>query len=92
MRAARRQRATVAETRAADLQRALGILWGPAVVVAMVYLLGRGWFPDLRQPGGDWGRAAAPALLAVVLAQKIAARLSTGERRRTPVRVALAAV
>src|SRR6185436_16709672 len=48
------------------------------------YLLWRGWFPDLRQPGADWGRAAAAALLAAVLATKVAARLQTSERRRTP--------
>src|SRR2546423_11485466 len=67
-----------------EAQRAFRASWGPAVVAAMVYLLARGWFPDLRQPGADWGRAAAAALLAAVLATKIAARLAISERRRAP--------
>jgi two-component system cell cycle response regulator len=67
-----------------ELHRALRASWGFTVVAAMVYLLWRGWFPDLRLPGADWGRAAAAALLATVLATKVAARLRTSERRRTP--------
>jgi two-component system cell cycle response regulator len=72
-----------------EIERVLRACWGSLVVAAMIYLLGRGWFPDLRKPGGDWGRAAAPALLAVVLASKVAARLHTRERRRAPLREAL---
>jgi two-component system cell cycle response regulator len=67
-----------------EVQRALRASWGFSVTGVMVYLLWRGWFPDLRQPGADWGRAAAAALLAAVLATKVAARLQTSERRRTP--------
>jgi two-component system cell cycle response regulator len=67
-----------------EVHRGLRASWGFTVVAAMAYLLWRGWFPDLRQPGADWGRAAAAALLATVLATKIAARLRTSERRRTP--------
>src|SRR5205809_916656 len=67
-----------------EVHRALRASWGFSVVGAMVYLLGRGWFPDLRMPGADWGRAAAAALLATVLATKVSARLRTSERRRTP--------
>jgi two-component system cell cycle response regulator len=72
-----------------ELHRALRASWGPMVVAAMVYLLWRGWFPDLRLPGADWGRAAAAALLAAVLATKVAARLRTSERRRAPIREVL---
>ena len=67
-----------------EVQRALRASWGFSVSGVMVYLLWRGWFPDLRMPGADWGRAAAAALLAAVLATKVAARLQTSERRRTP--------
>src|SRR2546423_14742643 len=67
-----------------EAQRAFRASWGPAVVAAMVYLLARGWFPDLRQPGADWGRAAAAALLAAVLAPKIAARPAPTGRRGGP--------
>jgi diguanylate cyclase (GGDEF)-like protein len=69
-----------------EVNRAVRASWGFAVVAGMIYLLGRGWFPDLRLPGADWGRAAAAALLAAVLATKVAARLRTSERRRTPSR------
>src|SRR3954462_767850 len=67
-----------------EIQRAIRASWGLSVIGGMVYLLWRGWFPDLRLPGADWGRAAAAALLAAGLATKVAARLQTSERRRTP--------
>jgi two-component system cell cycle response regulator len=62
---------------------------GFAVSAAFVVLLWRGWFPDLRLPGAGFGRAAAAAILTAVLAGKIAARVRTTERRRTPRREAL---
>jgi two-component system, cell cycle response regulator len=72
-----------------DLQRTARATWGFSVVAGLVWLLAHGWFPDLRQPGADWGRAAAAALLATVLAVKLSARLGTNERRRTPWREAV---
>src|SRR5439155_11206735 len=58
--AARASRMTRVGARVAfEVHRALRASWGFSVVGAMVYLLGRGWFPDLRMPGADWGRAAA---------------------------------
>ena len=56
---------------------------------AFVALLWRGWFPDLRLPGADLRRAGAAALLTLLLALKIAARVRTSERRRTPRREAV---
>jgi diguanylate cyclase (GGDEF)-like protein len=56
---------------------------------AFVVLLWRGFFPDLRLPGADLRRAAAAAVLTLLLAFKIAARVRTAERRRTPRREAL---
>ena len=52
-------------------------------------LLWRGWFPDLRAPGADLRRVADRALLTGLLALKIAARVRTAERRRTPRREAV---
>jgi two-component system cell cycle response regulator len=72
-----------------EADRAFRAAWGLSVVAFIVYLLARGWFPDLRQPGADWGRAAAAALLAAVLATKLSARLQTSERRRAPRREVL---
>jgi len=54
-----------------------------------VVLLWRGWFPDLRLPGADLRRAGAAAVLTLLLAIKIAARVRTAERRRTPRREAV---
>ena len=51
-------------------------------------LLWRGWFPDLRQPGAESSRVAAAAILTAMLAGKIAARVRTTERRRSPRREA----
>ena len=55
---------------------------------AFVVLLWRGWFPDLRQPGAESSRVAAAAILTAMLAGKIAARVRTAERRRSPRREA----
>ena len=55
---------------------------------AFVVLLWRGWFPDLRQPGAESSRVAAAAILTAMLAGKIAARVRTSERRRSPRREA----
>jgi two-component system cell cycle response regulator len=52
-------------------------------------LLWSGWFPDLRLPGADLRRVAAAAVLTGLLALKIAARVRTAERRRTPRREAV---
>ena len=57
-----------------------------------VGLLWRGWFPDLRLPGADLRRAGAAAFLTLLLTLKIAARVRTTERRRTPRREALSDV
>jgi two-component system, cell cycle response regulator len=60
------------------------------VVCAIVlYLLWRGWFPDIRAPGADLRRVATAALLTGLLTYKIAARVRTAERRRTPRREAV---
>ncbi len=64
-------------------RRFLRATWGFVVAGGFALLLGRGWFPDLREPGGDFVRAAAAAVLVAVLVAKIAGRLRTGERRRT---------
>jgi diguanylate cyclase (GGDEF)-like protein len=60
-----------------------------AVCAAFLGLFWRGWFPDLRAPGADLRRVAAAAVLTGLLAFKIAARVRTSERRRTPRREAL---
>jgi len=62
---------------------------GLTVSAASLFLLWRGWFPDLRQPGGELAHAVAAAVLTAVLAMKIAARVRTSERRRTPRREAM---
>jgi two-component system cell cycle response regulator len=72
-----------------EIQRLVRGGVGFAVSAAFVVLLWRGWFPDLRLPGAGFGRAAAAAILTAVLAGKIAARVRTSERRRTPRREAL---
>jgi two-component system cell cycle response regulator len=59
---------------------------------AFVVLLWRGWFPDLRLPGADLRRAGAAAALTLLLVIKIAARVRTTERRRTPRREAISDV
>jgi two-component system cell cycle response regulator len=60
-----------------------------AVCGAFLGLFWHGWFPDLRVPGADLRRVAAAAVLTGLLAFKIAARVRTTERRRTPRREAL---
>jgi diguanylate cyclase (GGDEF)-like protein len=72
-----------------ELGRLTRATLGFAVSGAFVVLLWRGWFPDLRQPGADFSRAAAAAVLTAMLAGKIAARIRTTERRRTPRREAM---
>jgi two-component system cell cycle response regulator len=67
-----------------EVRRAFRALWGTALVLGVVALLWKGWFSDLRRPGADYARAAAAALLAGALAIKVAARMTTGERRRSP--------
>lgn len=67
-----------------EIRRAFRTAWGMALVTGIVVLLWRGWFPDLRQPKADYMRALAAALLAGALAVKVAARVSTSERRRSP--------
>ncbi|HEX4406086.1 MAG TPA: diguanylate cyclase [Polyangia bacterium] len=57
-----------------------------------VGLLWRGWFPDLRLPGADLRRGGAAAFLTLLLTLKIAARVRTSERRRTPRREAISDV
>ncbi len=69
-----------------EARRAVRATWGTCVVAVLVYGLGSGWFPDLRLPGSSAVPAVAAALLAGVLAAKVAARLRAGERRRTPLR------
>jgi two-component system cell cycle response regulator len=67
-----------------ELRRTLRTLWGTGLVATVVVLLWKGWFPDLRRPGADYTRALVAALLAGALAIKVAARVSTSERRRNP--------
>ena len=55
----------------------------------VLVLLWFGWFPDLRAPGADLRRVAAATVLTGMLAFKIAARVRTAERRRTPRREAV---
>jgi hypothetical protein len=75
-----------------EIRRSFRALWGPGLVAGIVVLLWRGWFPDLRQPNADYTRALAAALLAGALAIKVAARVSTSERRRSPRREMLSDV
>jgi diguanylate cyclase (GGDEF)-like protein len=63
-----------------------------AVTGGVLVLLGRGWFPDIRLPGADLRRVAVAAVLTGLLAFKIAARVRTAERRRTPRREAVSDV
>src|SRR5512138_1496367 len=67
-----------------ELRRAFRAAWGTGLIAGVVALLWKGWFADLRQPGADYARAAAAALLAGALAVKVAARVTTSERRRSP--------
>jgi two-component system cell cycle response regulator len=67
-----------------EVSRVYRAVWGTALVLGVAALLWQGWFSDLRQPGADYARAAAAALLAGALAVKVAARVTTGERRRSP--------
>jgi diguanylate cyclase (GGDEF)-like protein len=62
------------------------------IVGTVLVLLWRGWFPDVRAPGADLRRVAVATLLTAMLAYKIAARVRTTERRRTPRREALSDV
>jgi len=62
--------------------------FGFAVSISVIVLLWRGWFHDLRLPGAELGHAVAAAVLTLVLGMKIAARVRTNERRRTPGREA----
>ena len=71
-----------------ELGRLLRATLGFGVSVAFVVLLWHGWFPDLRQPGAEASRVAAAAILTAMLAGKIAARVRTTERRRSPQREA----
>ena len=75
-----------------EVRRIFRAVWGTALVVGVVALLWQGWFSDLRQPGADYARALAAALLAGALAIKVAARVTTGERRRSPRREMLSDV
>jgi two-component system, cell cycle response regulator len=59
------------------------------VCAAFLFLFWRGWFPDLRLPGADLRRVAAAAVLTLLLAYKISARVRIAERRRTPRREAI---
>jgi two-component system, cell cycle response regulator len=67
-----------------EIRRAFRATWGLVLVGSVVFLLWKGWFPDLRRPGADYTRALAAGLLAGGLAVKVAARIATGERRRSP--------
>jgi two-component system cell cycle response regulator len=67
-----------------EIRRAFRALWGIGLVLGVVALLWKGWFSDLRRPGADYARAAGAALLAGALAIKVAARVATSERRRSP--------
>ena len=71
-----------------ELGRLMRATLGFGVSCAFVVLLGQGWFPDLRQPGAESSRVAAAAILTAMLAGKIAARVRTAERRRSPRREA----
>jgi two-component system, cell cycle response regulator len=75
-----------------EIRRSFRALWGTGLVAGIVALLWRGWFPDLREPSADYTRALAAALLAGALAIKVAARVSTSERRRSPRREMLSDV
>jgi two-component system cell cycle response regulator len=75
-----------------QIRRTFRATWGLTLVGGVVYLLWKGWFPDLRQPGSDYTRALAAGLLAGALAIKVAARVTTSERRRSPRREMLSDV
>jgi diguanylate cyclase (GGDEF)-like protein len=85
------------KTRSMPVTEQLGFYTGRFVRAALAFavcgaflgLFWRGWFPDLRAPGADLRRVAAAAVLTGLLAFKIAARVRTTERRRTPRREAL---
>ncbi|HVU51024.1 MAG TPA: sensor domain-containing diguanylate cyclase [Polyangia bacterium] len=84
--------ATVGQRVAFQLGRAFRATFAFALCGGFVVLLWRGWFPDLRLPGADLRRAGAAALLTALLALKVAARVRTSERRRTPRREAVSDV
>ena len=75
-----------------EVRRAFRAVWATALVISVIVLLWRGWFPDLRQPSANYARALAAAVLAGALAIKVAARVSMGERRRSPRREMLSDV
>ena len=72
-----------------ELARALRATLGFGVSTTVLLLLWQGWFRDLRSPGADLRLAGAAGVLTLLLAMKIAARVRTVERRRTPRREAL---
>ncbi len=69
-------------------RRVFAAIWGFGVVVFFGILLAHGWFPDLRAPETDFVRASAAAVLVAVMVAKIADRLRSSQRRRTPWREA----
>ncbi len=71
-----------------EVGRLIRATLGFGVSGVFVILLWQGWFPDLRQPGAESSRVAAAAVLTAMLAGKIAARVRTAERRRSPQREA----
>lgn len=66
-----------------EIRRSFRAFWGISMVAVVLVLLWEGWFPDIRKPGTDVTRAFVAAVLAGVLALKIAARVTTSERRRS---------
>ncbi|HET6280729.1 MAG TPA: diguanylate cyclase [Polyangia bacterium] len=75
-----------------ELGRAVRATLGFAVAGTLLFLMWKGWFRDLRQPGADFSPAIAAGVLTLILAMKIAARVRTSERRRTPRREAMSDV
>ena len=67
-----------------EAQRGGRAIWGFGVVAGFAVLLAQGWFQDLASTRGDGVRAAAAACLIAVLVAKVAGRLRTSERRRSP--------
>jgi two-component system, cell cycle response regulator len=71
------------------VKRATRAVWGFSAVGGLVFLLAHGWFDELGRTEGDAVRAAAAAALIAVMVAKIAGRLRTSERRRSPLRESL---
>ncbi len=81
---------TVARRLGRPVARVLRMVWGFAAVALFAVLLWDGWFPGVwGERTADLRTATGAAVLAGILAAKLAGRMKTPERRRSPKREAM---